>query len=97
MQTKCAADNVSSSGIEQCWAKVAGDGVLVGTLEANLPSIVPTVTLPYDATALDQTSLIDDQYYEDSRTTIKGYVKQESAHALYGLVLERAVGLERYS
>jgi hypothetical protein len=84
MQVKCAADNVSSSDTEHCWNKVAGDGLPVKSLEANLPSEIPNVTLAYDATALDQTSLVDDQYYEDSRTTIQGYVKQESAHALYG-------------
>jgi hypothetical protein len=84
MQVKCAADNVSSSETEQCWAKVAGDGTPVRTLQANLPSTVPNVTLPYNAAGLEQTSLVNEQYYEDSRTTIQGYVKQESAHALYG-------------
>ena len=91
LQVKCAADNVASSVTEQCWAKVAGDGLPVGTLQEHLPNTVPNVTLSYDATALDQTSLVDEQYYEDSRKTIQGYVKQESAHALYGLVLECAI------
>jgi hypothetical protein len=90
MEVRCAADNVSSSETEQCWAKVAGDGFPVGTLQTNLPSTVPNVTLPYDATALDQMSLVDEQYYEDTRTTIQGYVKQESAHALYGFVVTKS-------
>ena len=84
IETKCAADNVSLSETEQCWSKLAGDGLQVGTLEANLPSGTPNTTLVYDATALDQTSLVNDQYYEDTRTSIQGYVSQESAHALYG-------------
>jgi len=74
MHVKCAADNVSSSETEQCWARVAGDGVSVGSLESNLPSIVPAVTLPYDAGSLDQTSLVNEQYYEDSQKMNQGYV-----------------------
>ena len=91
MQVKCAADNISSSETEQCWAKVAGDGVQVETLEANLPSALPTIMLSYDTASLDKTNLADNQYYEDSRTTIKGYVKKESANALYGLAPERRI------
>jgi predicted ferric reductase len=91
LQIKCAADNVASSVTEQCWAKVAGDGLPAGTLQEHLPNTVPNVTLLYDATTLDQTSLVDEQYYEDSWKTIQGYVKQESTHALYGLVLEFAI------
>jgi len=93
MQVKCAADNVSSTEIEQCWNKVASDGLMVGSLEANLPTATPNITLAYDATSLDQTSLVDNQYYDDSRTTIQGYVKQESAHALYGLVIDSNIRL----
>jgi hypothetical protein len=89
MHVKCAADNVSSSETEQCWARVAGDGVSVGSLESNLPSIVPAVMLPYDVGSLNQTSLVNEQYFEDSRKTIQGYVKQESAHALYGQVFRQ--------
>ncbi|KAE9375350.1 hypothetical protein N431DRAFT_463438 [Stipitochalara longipes BDJ] len=91
VQTRCAADNASSRETQQCWAKVAGDGLPVGTLQAFLPSTPPTVTLSYGATTLDQTSLVDDQYYEDSRTTIQGYMKQESSHALYGTILVAVV------
>jgi hypothetical protein len=97
LQTKCAADNVSSSITEQCWAKVAGDGLPAGTLQEHLPSTVPNVTLAYGATALDQTSLVDEQYYEDSRKTIQGYVKQESAHALYGLSLACAISVDNFT
>lgn len=74
--------------MEHCWSKVAGDGLPVGTLQANLPSGAPNITLEYDAIALDQTSLVNDQYYGDTRTSIQGYMKQESAHALYGSVLK---------
>lgn len=87
MQLKCAADNLTSFETDACWNKVAGDGINVGSLEANLPSAAPTVQLAYDATSLQQTSLVDNQYYEDSRATIQGYAKQESAHALYGYLV----------
>ncbi len=58
------------------------------SVEANLPSSIPNITLGYDATKLEQKSLVDEQYYEDSRTNIQDYVKQESVHALYGLVTD---------
>jgi hypothetical protein len=37
MQVKCAADSVSENEVEQCWDKVAGDGLQVSSLEDNLP------------------------------------------------------------
>lgn len=84
LHDKCAADNVSSIATSSCWNKVAGDGIQVGDLEMHLPVSAPTAQLGYNATTLEEASLVDDGYYVDSRTTIKGYVKQESVHALYG-------------
>lgn len=84
MQEKCAADNTSSTLVEHCWNKVAGDGAEVSSLEDNLPNPAPTNELPYNAVALEAISLVNHQYYEDSRKTIDGYVKEDSAHALYG-------------
>ena len=84
MQVKCAADNVSESQVEQCWEKVAGDGLQVSSLEDNLPASAPTTELAYYAVSLSTTSLVNDQYYEDSRRTIQSNVSAESAHALYG-------------
>jgi len=84
MQVKCAADNVSESQVEQCWEEVAGDGLQVSSLEDNLPASAPTTELAYNAVSLSNTSLVNDQYYEDSRRTIQSYVSAESAHALYG-------------
>jgi hypothetical protein len=84
MQTKCRADNVSSSVVEECWRKVAGDGIQVGSLESNVPTTIPTNQLAYSANSLDKVSLVNDQYYMDSRATIKGSVAQESTHAKYG-------------
>jgi hypothetical protein len=87
IQQKCTSDNVSSSNIDQCWANVAGDGLQVPSLENSLPNSTLVATqLAYNATTLNQTSLVNEQYYADSRSTIQGYVKQESAHALYGYV-----------
>lgn len=86
MQVKCALDNVSSSTTETCWSAVAGDGATVGNLQGNLPSTPPTIELAYHAFSLSNTSLVNDQFYENSRTTIEAYVKQETAHALYGYV-----------
>ena len=87
MKVKCAADNISETQVDSCWSKVAGDGMPVSSLQDNLPPSAPTIELPYDAVALEDTSLVNDQYYEDSRETIQGYVKQESAHALYGYLV----------
>ena len=84
MQVKCAADNTSSAEVQDCWSKVAGDGMKVSSLEDNLPRPIPTTELPYDAVALKEVSLVNNQYFEDSRKTIQGYMKQQSAQALYG-------------
>jgi hypothetical protein len=84
MQVKCAVDNVTASQVDQCWDKVAGDGYQVSSLEDNLPSSAPTTQLAYNAVSLSATSLVNDQYYADSRKTIQSYVSAESAHALYG-------------
>lgn len=84
MQTRCQSDNVSSSVVDQCWSKVAGDGVQVSSLENNLPDSIPTTELAYNAVSLDEVSLFNGQYYEDSRVTITSAKKQESVHALYG-------------
>lgn len=70
--------------VNQCWSKVAGDGVQVSSLENNLPDSVPTIELAYNAASLDEVSLVNGQYYEDSRVTISSARKQESVHALYG-------------
>jgi hypothetical protein len=87
IQLKCASDNVSLSESETCWNAVAGDGDIVSSLQDNLPVTSPTTQLAYDASSLSQASLVNDQYYEDSRETIQRYVKQETAHALYGYAL----------
>jgi hypothetical protein len=86
LQVNCAADNVSESQVGQCWSVVAGDGLEVSSLEQNLPSTPPTTELAYDAQSLVKISLVNNQFYENSRTTIQGYVAQETVHALYGFV-----------
>ena len=85
IHTKCASDNVSLTATETCWSTVASDGDAVSSLQDNLPS-TPTTELAYDASSLSSISLVNNQFYEDFRKTIEGYVKQESAHALYGYV-----------
>ena len=84
IQSKCAVDNTSAAQVDEIWNRVSFDGIKVTRLGDNIPDPVPTKELPYDALVLNETSLVNRQYYEDSRTTVQGYVKQESAHALYG-------------
>ncbi|KAH8672093.1 ferric reductase like transmembrane component-domain-containing protein [Tricladium varicosporioides] len=91
MKSKCAEENVTISITEQCWGNVAGDGLSIKALEDYLPAITPTSQLSYGSLSLKEVSLVNDQYYQDSKQTIQGYVKQESAHALYGTILICAV------
>jgi hypothetical protein len=87
IQIKCGSDNISLAQTEKCWNSVAGDGAPVRSFQDNLPATAPTTQLAYDASLLQQPSLVNDQFYEDSRKTTQGYVKQEAAHALYGFAL----------
>lgn len=84
IRTKCAAENVSTNTAEECWSSVAGDGIAVSGLEDSFPRTAPTTELAYNGTSLDKTSLVNEQYYKVSRSTIQEYVKGEYAHALYG-------------
>lgn len=86
ISTTCAAENVSNTTTESCWKEVAGDGLSINDLEYYLPSTTPTIQLSYNATILSQVSLVNEQYYQDTRNTIKTYVKQESTHTIYGYV-----------
>jgi hypothetical protein len=84
MEQKCGADNVSTSLIEQCWNRVAGDGLHVSSFNSSLPLVAPTSELAYDATTLGGTSmLVNASYYLDTRDTLLAYAGQERDHALY--------------
>jgi hypothetical protein len=84
IQSKCAADKTSAAHVEKFWSRNSVGGIKVTSLEDNIPDLIPTKALPYNALVLNETSQVNPQYYSDSRTTIQGFVKQESAHALYG-------------
>lgn len=84
MEQRCGADNVPNSLIEQCWDKVAGDGLPVSGFNSNLPLVPPTSELAYDATTLGGTPMLANaSYYLDTRDTLLAYAGQESDHALY--------------
>jgi hypothetical protein len=84
IEIRCAAENVSTNAAKQCWSNVAGDGLAVSTLEDNFPSTPPTSELAYNAISLNETSLVNENFYQDSRSTIQEYIRGESAHARYG-------------
>ncbi|KAH7403806.1 hypothetical protein BKA64DRAFT_744334 [Cadophora sp. MPI-SDFR-AT-0126] len=91
INTKCTQENVMTSTSEQCWNDVAGDGLNVSALSDYLPTTAPTTQLSYNATTLQQVSLVNEQYYNDTRQTINSYVNQESVHSIYGTILIAAV------
>ena len=72
--------------INSCWNAVAGDKQPVTTYQSNLPDSVPEQTLGYGATSLFNVSLVNDQYYENTQTTMIAYQTQEKKHALYRFV-----------
>ena len=86
IKTKCSQENVSTSTAEQCWNDVAGDGLNVSSLSNYLPTTAPSTQLPYNASILDEVSLVNKEYYKDTRQTIVSYVDQESVHSIYGFV-----------
>ncbi|KAF3384099.1 Ferric reductase transmembrane component 3, partial [Talaromyces pinophilus] len=91
IEIKCAAENVSTNAAKQCWSNVTGDGLAVSTLEDNFPSTPPTSELAYNSISLNETSLVNEHFYQDSRSTIQEYIRGESAHAHYGTILIFAV------
>ena len=86
IKTKCSLEDVSTSTTEQCWNDVAGDGLNVSLLSNYLPTTAPSTQLSYNASILDDVSLVNEQYYNDTRQTIVSYVDQESVHSIYGFV-----------
>lgn len=86
VKSKCAEENITTSATKQCWGKVAGDGLSMKALEDYLLASAPIIQLSYSSLSFQEVSLVNDRYYQDSKQTIQGYVKQESAHALYGFV-----------
>ena len=86
MEQKCTIDGIGMNDINSCWNAVAGDGQPVTTYQSNLLDSVPEQILSYRATSLFNVSLVNDQYYEDTRTTMIAYQTQEKKHALYRFV-----------
>jgi hypothetical protein len=86
MLVKCEAANVGHNEVERCWSNVAGDGLEVSSMGDSLPRTAPSAELAYNAISLNETSLVNAQYYQDTIATIQAYRSQEAVHALYGFV-----------
>ncbi|KAH9223873.1 hypothetical protein DL95DRAFT_484605 [Leptodontidium sp. 2 PMI_412] len=58
IQTKCTQESVSTRTAQMCWNDVAGDGLNVSALSTYLPPTAPTTQIPYNATTLQEVSLM---------------------------------------
>ena len=82
METRCGSEGVDETRTNECWGKIAGDGLQVGDRQSYLSS-KPNMTLQDGATTLTQASLIDDATYEISKASLLSYASSQRMHELY--------------
>jgi hypothetical protein len=80
---RCTKDDVDESEQDQCFSKLAANGLPVSTLQDSLPSISPSVELDAEAIWLNTTSLVNEHAYLANYVTMKEFVSSEHRHTRY--------------
>jgi hypothetical protein len=80
---KCSGDGVDESKQNQCFSKLAANGLPVSTLQNSLPSIAPSIELEAEAIWLNTTSLVNEHAYLANYVTMREFVSSEHRHTRY--------------
>jgi hypothetical protein len=86
IKSHCDEEGVSAKKQDHCFEKAAAGGLSVGSLEDSLPDIAPTDQLAEDAMWLNNTMLVNEEYWQADRGTIEAFERSEEDHVKFSYV-----------